>query len=429
MTAEVNCYSAIDAARAIQAGEITSVELVESCLSRIDNRESSVRAWQSLDRESVLQQARDLDLQEKNRPLHGVPVGIKDIVDTDELPTTYGSPIYTGHRPGKNADCISRLKEAGAIILGKTVTTEFAYLDPGKTRNPHNIEHTPGGSSSGSAAAVADKHVPLALGTQTAGSIIRPASYCGVVGYKPTFNSFSFYGIHPFAPSFDTLGGFARSVADIVLLRSVLADDEMKNVSRAPAKIALLQGPNWHHAEEETRVMFEKVTKLLGKSGLAESVALPDVFLEINEAHKKVMLGECIYSLKDIYENQKNGLSEKLLQDYEYAMTLNEQELSFAGEIIEKCKQEIASVFSKFDLILTPASAGRAPKGLASTGDPVFNRMWTAMGLPCISLPCPQNDKTLPLGVQLVGTYKGDDSLLAYASWFEDLLNNQKFSR
>ncbi|MFT5134410.1 MAG: Asp-tRNA(Asn)/Glu-tRNA(Gln) amidotransferase A subunit family amidase [Gammaproteobacteria bacterium] len=416
-------YSAVDAVKTIKSGEITSEALVESCLRRIDLRESSVQAWECIDRDLALRQARDQDRQEKTGTLQGVPIGIKDIVDTDDLPTAYGSPIYSGHQPKVNAECIKRLKAAGAVIMGKTVTTEFAFLHPGKTRNPHNVEHTPGGSSSGSAAAVADKHVPLALGTQTAGSIVRPASFCGVVGYKPTYNSFSFEGIHPFAPSFDTLGGFARSVEDIVLLRSVLGDDDSSIESQRPDNIGIMQGPYWENAESTTRALFAQISHLLSKAGIKTNlVELPRVFNEINEAHRKVMFGECVQTLGSLYLNHKEQFSEELIKDYEFGLTLSKSEIEDARMLINKCREESTLVFSNYDLILTPASPGKAPKGLGSTGDSVFNKMWTAMGLPCLSLPFPQKENELPLGVQLVGAFGGDRKLLSSALWFEELL-------
>ena len=423
MSDGLNVYSACEGVRAIKSGELTSEQLVQSCLERIDLKDNEVNAWEFVNKEFALQQARKLDRQNKTKPLHGVPIGIKDIVDTEDMPTAYGSPIYSGHQPDINANCIKRLKDAGAVILGKTVTTEFAYLNPGKTRNPHNIEYTPGGSSSGSAAAVADYHVPLALGTQTAGSIIRPASYCGVIGYKPTYDSFSFEGIHPFASSFDTLGGFARSVVDIVLLRSVLGDEENFVEFGQPHKIALIKGPYWAQAEPETQEMLDQIEGLLTTKGATiERVELNDFLKNINDAQKTIMLSECIQSLGDIYSSKRECFSEQLLTDYEYALTLDEKQVLDARQILEKCKQKIAHAFVQYDLILTSSSPGSAPEGLGKTGDPVFNRMWTAMELPCISLPFPRKKAELPLGVQLVGPVKGDANLLAHALWLEKLL-------
>ena len=420
-------FTATEALNAMISDEITSEQLVQSCFSRIEQRDDAVRAWECISKDLALQQARDNDRQTESKPLHGIPIGVKDIIDTDDLPTGYGSPIFSGHQPTENADCVNRLKAAGAIILGKTVTTEFAYLHPGMTRNPHDVGHTPGGSSSGSAAAVADKQVPLALGTQTAGSIIRPASYCGVIGYKPTFNNFSCEGIHAFAPSLDTLGGFARSVADIVLLRNVLVGDSISIESIQPDKIALLQGPYWQEAEDETRLMFEQLQRLMGESEVSiEKIDLGQEFAGINDAQKKIQLGECTQTLNDYYLEHKNDFSGELLADYEYGLSLNKKEMTLAYATVESCKKLIAGVFSQHQFILTASSPGTAPKGLEATGDPVFCRMWTAMGLPCISLPFPRAAGELPLGVQLVGPANGDVELLAYATWFEELLKNSK---
>lgn len=416
-------YSAVEAVNAVKSGEITAEALVHSCLERYDLRENTVRAWEFVDRDLVIQQARELDRRQKNLPLHGVPIGIKDIIDTDNMPTCYGSPIYNEFQPATDADCIRRLKEAGAVIMGKTVTTEFAYLNPGKTRNPHKLEHTPGGSSSGSAAAVADFHVALALGTQTAGSIIRPASFCGVVGYKPTFNSYSLEGVHAFAPSLDTLGGFARSVVDIALLHNVLAKNQVNTGAQKPDKVAVLRGPYWQHAEDETRDTFDQLDEILRFNDLAAGrIDLGDEFMQINDAQKKIQLNECTHELGKYYRERKDDFSDNLLRDYEYGLSLDKQEMAAAYAIVEKCREKIAGVFSEYQLILTAASPGRAPAGLQSTGDPVFNRMWTAMGLPCICLPFPQKQAELPLGVQLVGPFSGDADLLNYAAWLEEIL-------
>ena len=290
---DLNTLSAVEAVEALRLNKCSSEQLTAACLNRIRLRDSTVRAWEYLDEEDALQQARRLDKEKKNRPLQGLPVGIKDIIDTADMPTRYGSSIFANNQPGKDAECIRRLKDAGAVILGKTVTTEFAYLSPGKTCNPHNPEHTPGGSSSGSAAAVADFHVPLALGTQTAGSIIRPASFCGVVGYKPTFNRFSFSGIHPFAPSFDTLGVFSRSVADIALLSKVLVSGHENAELHQVNKVAIVAGPYWEQAEYTTKLMFESLPAFLRKYNLiVDTLELNKDFADINDAHLKTMLSE-----------------------------------------------------------------------------------------------------------------------------------------
>jgi amidase len=430
MPDDLNRYSATRAAQAIQSAEITSLQLVESCLARFELQEPSLQAWEYVNKEQVLKQAQQRDLHRSNKPLHGVPIGIKDIIDTADMPTTYGSAYYQGHQPDQNAACIERLLNAGAILFGKTVTTEFAYLEPGKTRNPHNYEHTPGGSSSGSAAAVADYHVPLALGTQTAGSIIRPASFCGVTGFKPTFDSFPVSGIHPFAPSFDTLGGFARNVSDIILLSEVLTEKQIPRLARQAGKVALIGGPYWSQAEAENQVMFEQLLHLLRENDIeVDKLDISVDFQNINAAHKTIMLSDCVQSLKQVYKKNKNAFSVKLLEDYEMALNYSVREVINARDLLEQLKQKIANVFNQYDLILTPASPGRAPRGLNATGDPVFNRMATALHLPCLSLPYPQVGNELPLGVQLVGAFEKDELLLNHGLWFESLFNTQKPSR
>ncbi|MBK5103147.1 MAG: amidase, partial [Burkholderiales bacterium] len=254
--ADPSKLGAREAAQLIAAGGLGVAELVDACLARIEAREPEVRAWTYLDAEAVRAQARECDAKGPRPPLYGVPVGIKDIIDTADMPTAYGSPIYANHRPAADADCVTRIRAAGGIVLGKTVTTEFAFRHPyGQTRNPHDPEHTPGGSSSGSAAAVADFMVPLALGTQTGGSIIRPASYCGVYGYKPTFDAFSMRGVRPLAPGLDTLGHFARNIDDLALLASVLSTGlpaEVPPWTGAPPRVGLAPVPDWESAEAET---------------------------------------------------------------------------------------------------------------------------------------------------------------------------------
>ncbi len=417
--------TATEALSAIKADKLSSEALIQSCFARIDQRDSDVCAWECTNRELSLKQARELDLQERTKALHGIPIGVKDIIETDELPTGNGSPIFSGQQSKQNADCVNRLKEAGAIVLGKTVTTEFAFLNPGKTRNPHNIQHTPGGSSSGSAAAIADMQVPLALGTQTAGSIIRPASYCGVVGFKPSFDSFVVQGIHPFAPSLDTLGGFARSVSDIILLRNVLADEVINIEIQKPSSIALIRGPYWQDADDETVQMFEQLGEILRQAKIEFSlVELEQTFTLINDAQTKIQIRECTETLKEYYLNHKEALSTKLLEAYESGLALSESEMKDAYTCVEKCRKLIEEVNSQYQIILTPASPGSAPKGLSATGDPVFNRMWTALGMPCISPPFPRKEGELPLGMQMVGRPNGDVDLLAHASWLELLLEN-----
>ena len=405
------------------SGELSAEALIGDCLQRIENREADVQAWESLDPEFALQQARQADKTVSRLPLQGVPIGIKDIIETKDFDTCHGSPAYKLNRPHSNAAGVDRLISAGAVIMGKTVTTEFAYLNPGKTRNPNNLAHTPGGSSSGSAAAVADGHVPVALGTQTAGSIIRPASFCGVVGYKPTLNSFPITGIHAFAPSFDTLGAFSRSIEDMVLLRNVLASEDHDVEPCRPEKVAVVRSPVWDQAQTETVRMIETLENKLDETGIIVSdLNLSEEFDAIHQAHVSVMLSECVSSLSDVYENHRGELSEKLKQDYEVGMQLDAEEIQKAYDCIALCRKKIAEMQKDFDVIITPSAPGYAPAGLQATGDPAFNRMWTALSLPCISLPTPVKKSELPLGVQLVGAFNEDIQLLSHARWLESFL-------
>ena len=286
--------SARDAATAIAEKKISSVELVEECLKRIDSREEVVGAWAYIDRDLAIKEASLRDSQHVQGPLHGVPIGIKDVIDTIDLPTEYGSTIYAGHRPRREASCVSLVRRAGGVILGKTVTTEFALYQPGKTTNPHNPAHTPGGSSSGSAAAVADFHVPVAMGTQTSGSIIRPASYCGVVGYKPTFNTFALEGTKPLAASLDTLGYLTRTVDDLTLMREVfLGKSAVKSTFNNRPHIAICRSPFWYEATADTRTVFEQTAELLANSGFdIEEVDLPPSFSDLIDVHEKLMAYE-----------------------------------------------------------------------------------------------------------------------------------------
>ena len=426
-----NTRAVTELVKSIKSGDLSSAQLVRDCLHRIESRDNAVQAWACLDREYAQAQAGERDEQAQGKwQLPGIPVGIKDIIDTLDLPTACGTAILDGHRPVRNAECIERLVAAGAVIMGKTVTTEFAYLQPGKTRNPHNIEHTPGGSSSGSAAAVADHQVPMALGTQTAGSIIRPASYCGVVGYKPTFASFSCRGIHPFAPSLDTLGGFTRSVADMVLLRNALAGETVKIEALKPASIALLRGPCWPAAGDATRSMFEALQRMSAGWNLpVHRIELGEEFAGINDAQTKIQLKECTRSLGKYYRHDRERLSAHLCADFEYGLSISDAHMAAAYSLVALCKKSIAGVFNTCSLILTAASTGTAPEGLGSTGDPVFNRMWTALGLPCVCLPFPRQEAELPLGVQLVGAPRGDLALLAHAAWLERQFLSQNPAR
>jgi Asp-tRNA(Asn)/Glu-tRNA(Gln) amidotransferase A subunit family amidase len=421
MSAKLNELSAGEAAAAIAARKITSQELVRACLDRIAAREDEVGAWTHLDRDRAMAQARARDNETPRGALHGVPVGIKDIIDTADMPTTYGSPIYAGHRPGADAACVAMINRAGGIALGKTVTTEFAYFAPGRTANPHNTRHTPGGSSSGSAASVADRMVPVALGTQTAASIIRPATFCGVVGYKPTFGMYALSGIKPFAPSFDTLGTITRTVDDAILMWQVLHGVREPIAARtAPPRIGLCRTPQWSEADRTSADAFETATRKLTAAGAkVEEVALPAHFAELIELHKALMAFESARAYAPEYAMRRADLSPQLVQLIETGLGIPVGNYLADRRKMDAAKRDVAPILERYDTVLAPAARGEAPEGLGATGDPVFSRLWTLLQVPCIALPVMRGPHGLPLGIQLIGASASDPALLATARWVE----------
>lgn len=419
--AKPNELSASEAAAAIAARKITSQELVRACLDRIAAREGEVGAWTYLDRDRAMAEARARDGEAPRGPLHGVPVGIKDIIDTADMPTAYGSPIYEGNRPGADAACVAMIKRAGGIALGKTVTTEFAYFAPGKTANPHNTRHTPGGSSSGSAAAVADCMVPVALGTQTAASIIRPATFCGVVGIKPTFGMYAASGIKPFAPSFDTLGTMTRTVGDAILMWQVLHGATGSIPARTtPPRIGLCRTPQWSEAERTSVDAFETAARRLAAAGATvEEVALPAHFDGLVDLHKALMAFESARAYAPEHTTRRADLSPQLAQLIDAGLGIGVDQYLADRRRMDAAKREMAPILERYDALLAPAARGEAPEGLSATGDPVFSRMWTLLQVPCIALPVMRGPRGLPLGIQLIGASASDPALLATAQWAE----------
>ena len=413
------------------AGKTTSEALVKACLERIARREDAVGAWAYLDAEAALAQARAADAVDAvdavdataaQSPLHGIPVAVKDVIDTVDMPTSYGSGIYTGHRPAADAACVALLREAGAIVLGKTVTTEFAAVTPGKTRNPHNAAYSPGGSSSGSAAAVADFMAPLALGTQTVGSTIRPASYCGAVGFKPTWQTFSLAGIMPQAESFDTLGLFARSVGDIVLLGDALLGGFAARVSpreRAP-RFGFSRTPHWPQAEPATRRTMDEAMAILRTAG-AEIVDCDaaDGFDDALDAHWTILCFEIARVLSYERTVRRDGLSDALRGLLDRGMEIPLADYRAAREVVARRCDDIRPAFAHVDALLTPSAAGEAPSDPRAPSDLLFQRLWTTLRLPAITLPGFTGDNGLPVGVQLVGPANGDGELLSVAQWAE----------
>jgi Asp-tRNA(Asn)/Glu-tRNA(Gln) amidotransferase A subunit family amidase len=433
----LHLLSATEAARLIRDGLINSEQLIEACLSRIRDVDPQVQAWTFLDPDHALEQARAADaLRLEGKPigpLHGVPIGIKDIFDTADMPTENGSVIHAGRTPSRDATVVSMLRAAGAVIMGKTVTTEFAYFFPGKTRNPLNSEHTPGGSSSGSAAAVGANMVPLALGSQTNGSTIRPAAYCGVIGFKPTYGLISRHGVFALSRTLDHVGLFARSVDDIALLAEELVGyDENDPDTRPRARIpfvdvaaeeppllpmfAFIKTPMWERADEETKEGLAEIIEHLGAQ--VEEVELFPSASEAWQWHQNIMSAEMALNLEREWKHGRDRLSEQLRAQIERGQEVRAIDYQRALAHINPIHESFVELFEqRYDAILTPAAPSAAPKGLTDTGDPCFCTLWTLCGMPAISLPLLQSASGLPIGVQLVGPRLGDARLLRTARW------------
>src|SRR5512134_1992065 len=428
--------SAADAARAIAEGVVSSEQLVEACLARIRAAEPEVQAWQFLEPEHALAQARARDSDRRAGracgPLHGVPVGIKDIIDTADMPTEDGTVLHAGRTPDRDAAVVSMLRAAGAVIMGKTVTTECAYFHPGKTRNPHNIAHTPGGSSSGSAAAVAAGMVPLALGSQTNGSVIRPAAFCGVYGFKPTHGLIPRSGILRLSRTLDHVGVFARSLEDIALVCEQLAGHDEADPDTAPrARPALLQtlaqepplpplvgfvkGPVWDRAAPDTREAFGELVTALGDR--VEEIELPASAANALAWHQTIMEAEMAANLELEWEKGRDRLSEKLRALMARGRETSALDYQKALARIPMLNTAFEDIYARYGAILTPSAPGTAPHGLGSTGDPAFCTMWTLFGMPAINLPLMHGENGLPLGARLVGPLGDDARLLRTARW------------
>lgn len=441
-----NELTAAEAGRRIARGELTSEALVAACLERLAARERDVRAWAFLDADLALAQARRLDRESPRSPLHGVPVGIKDVIDTADMPTEYNSPIYRGHQPKWDAASVALLRQAGCVILGKTVTTEFANNHPSPTHNPHNLAHTPGGSSSGSAAAVADHMVPLALGTQTGGSTIRPAAYCGAVGYKPSFNSINRAGLKFVAESLDTIGVLARTAEDAALGLQVLSGRTAPDFSQSPAsilqippgrtspdfaqprtgspRIGVCRTPRWHDADASTHAAIERVASQLAKAGARiATFELPSGTERLFDEHGTIMGYESARALAWEYLNHPDKISATLRPRLAEGWQLPREAYDAARVLARDCRRRLADSMRNYDFLLTPSAPGEAPGNLGTTGSSVFNRVWTLFGVPCVTLPCGAGPRGLPLGVQLVGRFDNDVELLAWAHWCEQITN------
>lgn len=432
----LNRLSATDAARAIREGVVSSEELTASCLARVREVDAQVQAWTFLDPEHALVQARARDADHRAGrpvgPLHGVPVGIKDIIDTADMPTEDGSALHAGRTPADDATVVALLRAAGAVIMGKTVATEFATYTPGKTRNPHNPEHTPGGSSSGSAAAVAAGMVPLALGSQTNGSVIRPAAFCGVYGFKPTHGLIPRGGVLKLSRTLDQMGVFARTLEDVALITEQLVgfdprDPDTRSRARMPLVataneepplppfIAFVKGPVWERADEETKEAFAELVSALGDRVV--KIELPDSVVRAQEWHRLIMEAEMAANLDREWEKGREQMSASLRAQLDRGREVGALAYQQACARIPLINEGFEEIFDRCDAIVTPAASGTAPRGLEATGDPAFCTLWTLCGMPALNLPLMQGGNGLPLGAQLVGRRNGDARLLRTARW------------
>jgi Asp-tRNA(Asn)/Glu-tRNA(Gln) amidotransferase A subunit family amidase len=413
-------------ATAIAAGRLTAEAAAQACLDRIGEREDVVGAFEFIDPDQVLAEARMRDREPPRGPLHGVPVALKDTYDTCDMPTGYGSPIYAGHRPRTDAAIVAMLRAAGAVILGKTVTTEFAYWRPGKTANPRNPAHTPGGSSSGSAAAVADGMAPLAFGSQTAASLIRPAAYCGVVGYKASLGQLSTRGLCPLGQSLDTPGFMVRDVADIALVRSVLTGDRADVPRRdphEPLRVGVVRTAHWSEADPCAREALDVLASRAADAGaIVTEPAMPDGFDDLAAHQNTVMFYEVGRNFAHEYAHHRDQLSEVFAGMIEAGRSIPYADYLAARDAADRCRSAMAEVFGGVDVMVAPSAHGEAPKGRDRTGDPLFCRMWTLLHLPCIHLPVTTGPQGLPVGAQAIGPFNRDGALIAGASWLANVL-------
>jgi Asp-tRNA(Asn)/Glu-tRNA(Gln) amidotransferase A subunit family amidase len=417
--------SAMQIATGIAQGAFTAQNVVQQCLDRIEEREPLIRAWAALDAETSLAAARQLDRGTSRGPLHGVPFGVKDVIDTADFPTQMGSPLYGGHRPRFDAACVALARNAGAIVMGKTATAEFAGTAPPTTRNPHNPAHTPGGSSSGSGAAVADYMVPLAYGTQTGGSILRPAAFCGVIGFKPTFGSYNPVGVKPAAVSFDTLGLIARTLDDVELFHAVLVGDKPTPTSMADnaPRIGICRSHLWETAQPETVFAIDDAIRRLQAAGAnIREVVLPSGFEHLTAYRAVVNAYERLGGLGAEWCQRRDGLSAQMVRTCEAGAAVSRAEYVRALVQLERSRVEFEACFADVDVLVTPTTPGEAPIGLDYAGDPRFQELWTLLHVPAMTLPTHRGPNGLPVGIQLLMQRYREPQLFAAARWIEDRL-------
>jgi Asp-tRNA(Asn)/Glu-tRNA(Gln) amidotransferase A subunit family amidase len=416
--AEAPMLSALDLARAIEAGTMAPGAIVDLCAEAIARHETEIGAFAALDIAGARRAAAAPGLG--LAPLHGLPVGVKDTFDTADLPTAYGSPIYAGHRPKTDAALVALVRRAGGLVLGKTVTTELATLQPAATRNPRNPAHTPGGSSSGSAAAVAAGMVPIALGSQTGGSVIRPAAFCGIAGFKPSFRLLPTVGMKCFSWSLDTAGVFAAGVADAAFAAAAISGRDLRIDQRAPAapSLALVRTHLWPQASADMQAGLERAARAAQAAGARiKELLLPPIFEAAMRAHVTIQDHEAYRALAYEFDHHRERLGPILRQQLAQAAAIDFDSYDEARRTARRARQMFADLMADTDAMLTPSAPGAAPHGLGSTGDPMFNRLWTMLGPPCINVPGLTDSHGLPLGVQIVGRFARDRTALE-AAWF-----------
>jgi Asp-tRNA(Asn)/Glu-tRNA(Gln) amidotransferase A subunit family amidase len=412
--------SACELAARTKAGDLSCVEVAKTCLARVEECEPVVSAWSFLDPDLILRQASELDGQKRRGPLHGVPVGVKDVIETCDMPTEMGSPIYRGYRPKADASCVALLRAAGALIFGKTVTCEFAGVTAGKTTNPHDAARTPGGSSSGSGAAVADYMVPLALGTQTGGSVLRPAAYCGIVGYKPTFGLVNRQGVKAAAESLDTIGLMARTVEDIELSMRVLTNSSPVSwlVQGGPIRIGLCRTDAWATAEKTTQEALEDAAQRLATAGCGVSeVELPPQYGDLVVTREVINDFERAHGMAYEWRVHREEISEGLAKSIRNGWAMPRERYTDALARVDACRNRLGQIFADVDVLLTPAAQGEAPLGLGYTGDHRLQSIWTQLRTPAITLPTHAGPNGMPIGLQLVAPPFADGRLLAIAHY------------
>jgi Asp-tRNA(Asn)/Glu-tRNA(Gln) amidotransferase A subunit family amidase len=412
-----NQLGALEAARAIEAGTLTSEALVGACLARIEERNADVLAFTAFDRELALRHARAADAA-TGGVLRGIPFAVKDVIETVDYPTAYGSPIYAGHRPRLDAGCVAQAREQGGVVLGKVATSEFATQTPSTTRNPLNLGHTPGGSSSGSAAAVADFMVPVAYGTQTTGSIVRPASYCGVVGYKPTFGFIGAAGLKLLSPMQDTIGLLTRNVADAAFFAFGLHGAKLVAQDDVRPRLAVCQSRQWEHARPEMARAVEQLAADAQRQGATvKRVTLPAEIEELVEMQVRLFAFEARQSLAHERQHDAAQFSERLKQRLAGGIGITPADYLAMRQRAAQARVTIQALFQDVDALLYPPAEGEADAGLADSGSPRFGALWSLLHLPCVSFPVTRGPQGLPLGVQAIGAYGDDQRLLSAAAF------------